>query len=481
MRPLDMRARFERSGKSLARGDKGRTHRPDRLVFRWGAGGRRRGAWRSVRGRRCIGNGGRSPLLGRGRSRLGRDPRHLLRALFGDDNVALLFGGGFIVDALQRIGPCLAGSLARTGWIELLTVAERIRGRRVRLTVDRYRLIDVFAGIAIGEEGGLRRRTERLAGPFVVGEAGGHGGERDRKISAVAGADADGAEGTGLRTEIGTGRHRIVVVAEQIVEKIAGTSHGVGILRPAVALGQREQDRAPLIFAVGAKAAAQPLEAGRDLLQIGPHLLELVVDRTALRRLAREQREKSRAIAAHSPGLERDPIDVAALLGGGFLVATDLLVPGRVPGAAAAVEGGQLRFQPRTHRIDRRALRGRRSRAHLRPGVNAKHEDAEQRSAGQDRGEASNQRFRHIRPLERFSRRLPKAERRSQRGIPYPLLGAASRRFRGAGMAGRPRNLAAADRQRWQVMATYSLQRAWLQLSAALGTEPVISSGSTRR
>src|SRR5436190_3169290 len=481
MRPLDMRARFERSGKSLARGDKGRTHRPDRLVFRWGAGGRRRGAWRSVRGRRCIGNGGRSPLLGRGRSRLGRDPRHLLRALFGDDNVALLFGGGFIVDALQRIGPCLAGSLARTGWIELLTVTERIRGRRVRLTVDRYRLIDVFAGIAIGEEGGLRRRTERLASPFVVGEAGGHGGERDRKISAVAGADADGAEGAGLRTEIGTRRHRIVV-AEQIVEKIAGAAHGVGILRPAVALGQREQDRAALIVPVGAaEATAQPLEAGRDLLQIGPHLLDLIVDRTALRRLAGEQREKSRAVAAHPLGLERDPIEFALLLGGGFLVAADLLVPGRIPGAAAAVEGGQLRFQPRAHRIDRRALWGRRSRAHLRPGVNAKHEDAEQRSAGQDPGEASNQRFRHIRPLERFSRRLPKAERATQRGLPYPLLGAASRRFRGAGMAGRPRNLAAADRQRWQVMATYSLQRAWLQLSAALGAEPVISSGSTRR
>src|SRR5207302_3349658 len=135
----------------------------------------------------------------------------------------------------------------------------------VRLTVDRYRLIDVFAGIAIGEEGGLRRRTERLAGPFVVGEAGGHGGERDRKISAVAGADADGAEGAGLRTEIGTGRHRIVGVAEQIVEKIAGASHGGGILRSAVALGQREHGGAPRFYVLGDKAAAQALESARDL------------------------------------------------------------------------------------------------------------------------------------------------------------------------------------------------------------------------
>src|SRR5229473_6765078 len=74
----------------------------------------------------------------------------------------------------------------------------------------------------LGEETGLRRRAESLAGLLVVGEAGRHGGERDRKIGAVAGADADGAEGAGLRTEIDAWRHRIVVVAEQIVEKIAG-------------------------------------------------------------------------------------------------------------------------------------------------------------------------------------------------------------------------------------------------------------------
>jgi hypothetical protein len=36
--------------------------------------------------------------------------------------------------------------------------------------------------------------------------------------------------------------------------------------------------------------------------------------------------------------------------------------------------------------------------------------------------------------------------------------------------------------QRWQVMATYSAQPAWLQLALAeLGTDPVTSSGSTRR
>jgi hypothetical protein len=110
-------------------------------------------------------------------------------------------------------------------------------------------------------------------------------------------------------------------------------------------LGQREQDRAALIFAVGTEAAAQPLQAGGDLLQIGPHLLNLVVDRTALRRLAGEQREESRAVAAHPFGLEGDPVELALLLGGSFLVAADLLVSRRISGAAAAaVEGRQLRF-----------------------------------------------------------------------------------------------------------------------------------------
>lgn len=35
--------------------------------------------------------------------------------------------------------------------------------------------------------------------------------------------------------------------------------------------------------------------------------------------------------------------------------------------------------------------------------------------------------------------------------------------------------------QRWQVMATYSLQGPRVQFPADFGTEPVISSGSTRR
>src|SRR5437588_7242780 len=64
-----------------------------------------------------------------------------------------------------------------------------------------------------------------------------------------------------------------------------------------------------------------------------------------------------------------------------------------------------------------------------------------------------------------------------QGGITYLLLGAASRRFRGAGVANRPLIRLGQPIQRWQVIATYSLQPRPLHLSfAAIGTEPVISS-----
>ena len=154
-------------------------------------------------------------------------------------------------------------------------------------------------------------------------------------------------------------RARIVLLLpNRLFRKLPGPARGVGILRPAIVLRERGQDRAALIFAIGAAepAAAQPLEAARDLIEIGPHLLDLVVDRTALRRLAGEQREEPGTVAAHALGLLGDAIELGLLLGGGILVAADLVVLGGIA-AAAAVDGRQLRFQPRAHRIDRRALR----------------------------------------------------------------------------------------------------------------------------
>ena len=134
----------------------------------------------------------------------------------------------------------------------------------------------------------------------------------------------------------------------RLSQKIARAGRGVGVLRAAIVLRERRQNRAALIFALGAAeaAAAQPLEAGRDLIEIRPHLLDLVIDRTALRRLAVEQREKSGTVAAHALGLRGYAIEFGLLLGGGILVAADLVVPGGIAGTAAAIDGRQLRLQP---------------------------------------------------------------------------------------------------------------------------------------
>ena len=198
-------------------------------------------------------------------------------------------------------------------------ISERVRQRRIGLAADRHRLVHVLAGIAIGEQRGFRRRAQRLAGLLVVGEARRHGGERDREIGAVAGADADRAIGAGLRADIGTRRRiRSVVVAEQVVQEIAGAAaaRGIGILRPAIVLRERHQHRAALIVAIGAAeaAAAQPLEAGGDLIEIGAHLLDLVVDRTALRGLAVRTARRIRSCRSPSawPARSRDRVRPAA-------------------------------------------------------------------------------------------------------------------------------------------------------------------------
>ena len=280
----------------------------------------------------------------------------------------------FALSSVTMMSPCSTPALSSTDFsasdqvwpaalqaqdgVELGAEFERVRQRRIRLAVDRDRLVDVLAGIAVGEQRRFRRRAERLAGPLVVLKSRLVGGERHREITAVAGADADGAEGAGRRAEIGAGRRQRLVVAEQTVDEVAGTARGSGILRAAIVLRERRHHRAALVFAVGAAdaAAAQALQAGGDLVEIGAHLLDLVVDRTALRRPAVEQREEARAFAAHALGLQRDPIEFGLLLGLGFLIAADLFILGRVAGAGAAVDGRQLSFEPHADRIGLRAL-----------------------------------------------------------------------------------------------------------------------------
>src|SRR6185312_3170609 len=161
---------------------------------------------------------------------------HPPRALLGDDDVALLFDRSLVIDRLQRFRPGLAGGLAGTRRVELGAELERVRQRRIRLTVDRDRLVDVLAGIAVGEQRRLRRRAERLAGSLVVLKPRLIGSKRHREISAVAGADADGAEGAGWRAEFRAGRRQRLVVAEQAVDEIAGTASCGRILRAAIVL-----------------------------------------------------------------------------------------------------------------------------------------------------------------------------------------------------------------------------------------------------
>ena len=145
--------------------------------------------------------------------------------------------------------------------------------------------------------------------------------------------------------------------------------------------------------------------------------------------------------------------------------------------------------------------RGRRTG--LRNGVGAKQHGGEKHRASRNRSRTdNNQFFRHVPPsgqlLVSHSDRATReacgpSPRRDQgrdekiSGVIYPLLGAASRRFSGISavdwraclnLAGWGWNRGI---QRWQVMAMYSPQPERLQFSCSFGTEPVISSGSTRR
>ncbi len=292
-----------------------------------------------------------------------------------------------------------------------------------------------------------------------------------------------------MRCHVGAGwrkRAALVVVvataAEQVAEEVAGARPGggvLGVLRSATILSECGQHRTPLIVPISAHAAAaQPLEIDRDLIQIAAHLLDLVVDRTALRGAGGKQREESRAVAAHVPRLRGELIKLGLLLCRRLLIAADLLLSGGIVGAA--LDARELSLKARTDRIDgwrRRALRHRlrrQIRIHLlREGGSTQREAAEQRCASKEpAGHGSGIEIRHLRQSK---------EVRSLRAA----AASHSRFFRrghavSAAAAGH-RAQSACVLQRWQVMATYALQRPRVHFRDAFGTEPVISSGSTLR
>jgi hypothetical protein len=188
-------------------------------------------------------------------------------------------------------------------------------------------------------------------------------------------------------------------------------------LRAAIVLRERGDYRAALVVALGAAetTAAQPLQAGGDLFEIGAHLLDLVVDRRALGGTAAEQREEARGLAAHALGLLGDPVEFTLLPVLRFRVAADLFVLGGIAGTGAAVDRRQLAFQPHAHRIGR--LRAGRAAvlAHLSHGVRGRLRqrrrphggDAEEKGAGHCRErETGIANFQHVQPLRTDPRGL---------------------------------------------------------------------------
>src|SRR4051794_2937526 len=270
--------------------------------------------------------------------------RQLLGPLLGDDDIAALHGlvGTLSLALTQRVGPGLAGRTALAGGIVLLAVAERVGQFGIGSAAGRDRACDVLAGIAMAVEGDLGGRAEAPAQLFVVGELARDGRIGDREVIAVAGSHAQRSVGAGERR---IGRLRDTAPAEQVLEEAARSAVGIlAILRAAIVLSKGHQDAAALSLAFAA-VALQPLDLGQVAVEVRPHLLDLVVERTALRRLAAEQREKAAALAAQALRLLTETVELGLLLRRGVLVALDLVRPGGID-PDATIEGGELAFEP---------------------------------------------------------------------------------------------------------------------------------------
>src|SRR5690606_22060481 len=122
-------------------------------------------------------------------------------------------------------------------------------------------------------------------------------------------------------------------------------------LRAAIVLCEREDHRAALRIVRPARGAGtQPLQIRGDLVEVRSHLLNLVVDRAALRGAAGKQREEAGAVAALIARMGLNPLEFALLAGGCILIAANLLGLGRIAAALAAIDGGKLAFEPLAHR-----------------------------------------------------------------------------------------------------------------------------------
>src|SRR5262249_31756193 len=105
-----------------------------------------------------------------------------------------------------------------------------------------------------------------------------------------------------------------------------------------------DQDAATLALAFAA-VTLQPLDLGQGAVEIGAHLLDLVVERPALRGLSAEQGEEAAALATQPLRLLAEAVELGLLLGRCILVALDLVGLGGID-ACATVHGGELVFEP---------------------------------------------------------------------------------------------------------------------------------------
>src|SRR6202044_4226 len=184
---------------------------------------------------------------------------------------------------------------------------------------------------------------------------------RDREIVAVAGAHADRLKGARRQTVAagsnnGAAARAAASAAEQFVEEARGSGlvGGGGVLRAAIVLRQLPDQRAALAV-LAAGAALELLEIGGGAVEIAAHLLDLRVERAALRHQAGEQRQKPLALAALLVRLRQRAVEVGLLLGHGVFGALDLVGAGRI--GRATIDGGELAFQPHAGRVRRRLVR----------------------------------------------------------------------------------------------------------------------------
>ena len=233
----------------------------------------------------------------------------------------------------------------------MLAVAERVGQLRIEPAAARHRARHVLAGIAVAVERHLGRRAQALAEPLVVARtcpapsSRRSGSSSRRRCARTASGRCPPAKRPEAPPKLPPNRFS---------KKPPGAAIGVlAILRSAIVLAERDQHAAALPLALAA-VALQALDLDQGAIEVRPHLLDLVVERAALRRLSAEQREEAAALAAHTVRLLAQPIELGLLLGRRILVALDLLGPGRIERCAAAIDAGELAFEPQAGLAARR-------------------------------------------------------------------------------------------------------------------------------